>query len=160
MPDAPVILMPGEGERIAVGGAASVMKAVAASTGGAFSMSEVTIAAGFPGPPLHLHRHMTDSFFVLEGTLRVVAGGHEADLPPGGYALVPPGVPHTFSNPGDAPVRVLNLNSPGGWEGYLRDLAAAMPPDGPPDPEAFRRVFARYDVEAVEPGAPSSPAGP
>ncbi len=159
MPDVPVILMPGEGERIAAGGAVSVLKAVAAATGGAFSMSEVTIAARFAGPPLHLHRGMTDSFFVLEGTLRVVAGGREADLPAGGYALVPPGVPHTFANPGDTPVRVLNLNAPGGWEDYLRDLAAAMPADGPPDPEAFARVFARYDVEAVEPGG-VAPAGP
>jgi mannose-6-phosphate isomerase-like protein (cupin superfamily) len=159
VPDDPVILMPGEGERIAAGGAASLMKAVAATTGGAFSMSEVTVAPGFPGPPLHLHRRMTDSFFVLEGTLRVVAGDREADIPAGGYALVPPGVPHTFSNPGDTPVRLLNLNAPGGWEDYLRELAAAMPPDGPPDPEAFRQVFARYDVETVEPGAPAPPPG-
>ena len=145
-----VILMPGEGERIEVGGAVSAMKAVAATTGGAFSMAEVLVPAGFPGPPLHLHRRMTDAFYVLSGALRVTAGGRATDLPAGGFALVPPGVPHTFANPFAEDARVLNLNAPGGWEEYLRDLAEAVSFGGAADPEAFRRAFARHDVEVVE----------
>lgn len=55
---------------------------------------------------------------------------------------------------------VLEGTTPGGWEAYLRDLAAAMPADGPPDPEAFRRALARHDVETVDPAAPDPPAAP
>jgi hypothetical protein len=59
---------------------------------------------------------------------------------------VPPGVVHTFANRSAEPVRFLNLNTPGGWEDYIRDLAAATPADGPPDPRVMGEVLARHDV--------------
>ena len=64
------ILLPEEGERIAAGASTTaVMKATAATTGGAFSMSEATFPVGVNGPPPHAHRYTTDTFYVLEGTL-------------------------------------------------------------------------------------------
>ncbi len=121
-----VILLPGEGERIGVGNSTAVMKATAETTAGAFSMSEGTFPAGMKGPPQHAHRHTTDTFYVLEGTLHLTVGEREIDAPAGSYILVPPGIVHTFANTSDQPVRFLNINSPGGWENYLRDLADAM----------------------------------
>ena len=44
------MLMPGEGERVEAAGAVSIIRAGAETTGGAFSMSEVTLAPGFAGP--------------------------------------------------------------------------------------------------------------
>ncbi len=121
-----VILLPGEGERIGAGNSTAVMKATAETTAGAFSMSEGTFPAGMKGPPPHAHRHTTDTFYVLEGTLHLTVGEREIDAPAGSYILVPPGIVHTFANTSDQPVRFLNINSPGGWENYLRDLADAM----------------------------------
>jgi hypothetical protein len=43
-------------------------------------------------------------------------------------------------------VRFLNLNAPGGWEDYIRDLAAATPATGPPDLRVMGEVLARHDV--------------
>lgn len=56
--------------------------------------------------------------------------------------------PH-FSNRGDAPATFLNFNSPGGWESYMRDLAAASASGTPPTPEEIGRIAARYDFRAV-----------
>jgi hypothetical protein len=83
-----VILLPGEGERIAAGASTAVMKATAETTGGAFSMSEATFPAGMNGPPPHAHRYTTDTFYVLEGTLHMTVGDSEIDASPGSYILV------------------------------------------------------------------------
>jgi mannose-6-phosphate isomerase-like protein (cupin superfamily) len=138
-----VVLMPGEGESI--GSGAGVVKATAETTAGAFSINEGTFPAGFTGPPSHSHREMTDSFYVLEGTLHMAIGDREIDAPAGSYVLVPPGAVHTFANTSQAPVRVLNINSPAGFENYLRELAAAMQSGRMPTPEEFGRIAAKYD---------------
>ena len=140
-----VVLLPGQGERIEAGASTAVMKATAETTGGAFSMSEVTFPAGMNGPPPHAHGHTTDTFYVLEGTLHVTVGGREFDVPPGSYILVPPGVVHTFANTSEEPVRFLNLNTPGGWENYLRDLADAMDSGTMPGTPEFAKIVAKYD---------------
>lgn len=140
------VLGPGEGATYAVGTATSVFKATRESTAGSFSLAEVTIRPGTSGPPLHSHRELLDSFYVLEGILTVQVGDDEVEAPAGTYACAPPGVLHTFANRSDDPVRFLNLNTPGGWEDYIRDLAAATPADGPPDPRVMGEVLARHDV--------------
>ena len=109
-----VVLLPGQGERIEAGGLTTTVKATAATTGGAFSVLEGALPAGASGPPPHAHRQTTDTFYVLEGTLRVTVGGRELDAPAGSYILVPPGVVHTFANPSAAPARVLSISAPGG----------------------------------------------
>ena len=141
-----IVLLPGEGERIAVGAGATVVKATAETTGGAFSLAEATLPPGMAGPPPHAHRRTTDTFYILAGTLRLTLGGRTVDAPAGSYILVSPGVAHTFANASDdAPVRFLNLNAPGGWEHYLRDLAAAAHTGAIPGGAAFARIVARHD---------------
>jgi quercetin dioxygenase-like cupin family protein len=145
-----VVLLPGQGERIEAGALTAVMKATAATTGGAFSMSEGTVPAGVSGPPPHAHRQTTDTFYVLEGTLRVTVGGRAIDAPAGSYIVVPPGVVHTFANTSAAPARVLNINAPGGWEHYLRELAGAMRAGTFPGTAAFAQLVAKYDFVVPE----------
>ena len=145
-PGGGTVLESGEGTSYVVGTATSVFKATRESTAGSFSLAEVTIEPGTSGPPAHFHRELLDSFYVLEGTLAVLIGEDEVEAPAGTYACAPPGVVHTFANRSDEPVRFFNLNTPGGWEDYIRDLAAAMPADGPPDPQVMGEILARYDV--------------
>jgi mannose-6-phosphate isomerase-like protein (cupin superfamily) len=139
-----VIRGPGEGDEIALGPTIGHIKAGAEHTGGRFALTESTFAAGFQGPLPHLHREMHDCFYVVEGTLRFLVGGETVDAGPGTFVVVPPGVVHTFSNPTDAPARVLNIFAPAGLEGYLRELSA-LP--GPPTPEAMAGLASRYDFE-------------
>lgn len=141
-----VIHEPGEGERLPLGNSELVLHATSDVTDGTFFMSESTVEAGFPGPPLHRHQKLHDMFYVLEGTLTVNVEGETRELGAGSFVCVPPGVAHTFSNPGHAPVRFLNFNTPGGWENYMRDLAEAAKA-GPLTPDVMGPIASKYDFE-------------
>lgn len=143
---------PGEGENFELGGSRLSLKVGADGTNGTFFMSETTLAPGFVGPPLHIHREMHDMFYVLEGTLTVQVGEERSGAGPGSFLCVEPETPHTFANLSGAPVRFLNFSTPGGFEAYMRELAAAFADgDGPPAPEAIGRIASAYDVEVVGP---------
>ena len=142
-----VIRRPGEGEPLGMGETRAAILVSAEDTAGRYALVETIYAPGFRGPPPHIHREMVDSFYILEGTLRMTAGGEVVDAGPGSFVAVPPGVVHTFANETDAPARVLNLFAPGGFEAYLRELAA-LP--GPPDPATMAELASRYDFEVVD----------
>lgn len=140
-----VLHRPGEGETHALGASRVTIKATSDDTAGAFFLSEVTVEPGFPGPPPHTHEHLTDMFYVLEGTLTVRAGDETVEAPAGTFACFPPGTVHTFANRTDRPARFLNLSTPGGWERYMRDLAAASQ-DGPLTSQDMGAIAARHDL--------------
>jgi mannose-6-phosphate isomerase-like protein (cupin superfamily) len=142
-----IIHLPGEGERI--GDASTVtIKATGEDTNDSFYLGETTIASGFPGPPPHVHDRLHDMFYVLEGTLTMRLETETLELPAGSFVCVPPGVVHTFSNPGQTSVRFLNFNTPAGWENYMRDLGAALA-QGTPSPEEMGKIASRYDFRVA-----------
>jgi mannose-6-phosphate isomerase-like protein (cupin superfamily) len=146
----PTLRMPGEGENFEMGGSSLSLKATAENTDGGFFLSETVVEPGFAGPPLHIHHRLTDMFYVLEGVLTFRIGDEAVEGPPGTFVCAPPGVPHTFSNPSSEPVRFLNFNVPGGFEVYMRELAAAWTENGgPPDPATIGELAARHDFEVV-----------
>jgi mannose-6-phosphate isomerase-like protein (cupin superfamily) len=138
---------PGEGEHIG-GPSAVTIKATGDDTNNSFYLGEVVVAPGFAGPPPHVHEHLHDMFYVLDGTLTIRLGDETLELPPGAFACVPPGVVHSFSNPSDAPVRFLNFNTPAGWENYMRELDAVLAQSTPTQQE-IGRIASRYDFRAV-----------
>ncbi len=144
-----VIHGPGEGETLAMGPNTLVIKATSEITGGGFFLSETTLAAGTPGPPPHVHETLHDMFYVLEGTLTIRLEDGEREAPPGTFVCAPPGTVHTFRNASAEPVRFLNFNIPGGWENYMRELAAASAGGAIPTPEEIGRIASRYDFRPV-----------
>ena len=144
-----LVLRAGEGELHMLGPSSSAtIKATADATAGRFFLSECVLAPGFPGPPPHVHEQLVDSFYVLEGTLTIIAGQETVELGPGGFACALPGVRHTFANRSDEPVRFLNINAPGGFEQYMRDLAEAAAA-GPMTSERMGEIASRYDMRVV-----------
>jgi mannose-6-phosphate isomerase-like protein (cupin superfamily) len=139
-----IVHRPGEGERLEVGPTTLILHATAETTAGTMFLSESTVAPGFPGPPPHTHETLHDMFFILEGTLSFQVGEETLEAGPGTFISVPPGIVHTFSNPSETPVRVLNFNTPAGWEHYMRDLVAASA-DGPPTREEIGKIASKYD---------------
>jgi mannose-6-phosphate isomerase-like protein (cupin superfamily) len=141
------VLHAGEGEL--VGGATTVtIKAGGEQTGGTLYLGEVVAEPGFAGPPRHVHERVHDMFYVLDGTLTVQIGDQTVDLAPGAFACVPPGVVHTFSNSTQAPVRFLNLNTPSGWEDYMRDLSTTLARGGATQAE-IGQIASRYDFKVA-----------
>src|SRR5215813_650855 len=120
----PIVLRPGDGETIVLGTAGSTtFKAQGKDTGSRLSITESALAPGFPGPMPHRHRETFDIFYVLEGTIVFRLGNECLDAPAGSFVLVPPGVVHSFANPGEASARFLNIQAPAGLEQYLREVA-------------------------------------
>lgn len=143
------VLRPDEGEAIGVGRSSLVLKGTGASSDGVFFLSETTVEPGFPGPPPHVHRELHDLFYVLDGTLILRDGDETTTATAGSFACFPPGTVHTFSNPGDEPVRFLNFNTPAGWEGYMRELGAAFAGGGAPTPDEIGRIASRFDFQVA-----------
>jgi mannose-6-phosphate isomerase-like protein (cupin superfamily) len=140
------VVEPGDGELLDLGPSRSTVKGGVDDGMGSLAVLESTVSAGFPGPVLHLHEQMVDSFYVREGTLTLQVDGDTVEAGPGTYALVPPGNPHTFSNPGDEPVTVLNLMAPAGFERYLREAAAT---GGPIDAARMAEIASKYNFRAI-----------
>lgn len=59
----PIVYKPGEGEVVPVAGTDILLKAEGEHTGGHVGIIEYTAAPGFPGPPPHIHREMTEHTF-------------------------------------------------------------------------------------------------
>jgi len=86
-----------------------------------FNVSVITMAPGREGPSMHVHEDEDDAFYVLDGEITFTLGEEPEEIaaPPGTFVLVPPGVPHTFVNRTDTPVRILNLHAPAGFDRRL-----------------------------------------
>jgi quercetin dioxygenase-like cupin family protein len=85
-------------------------------------------------------------FYVLDGVLTMRLGDETHEVPAGSFVCVPPGIVHTFCNHSDSPVRFLNMNTPSGFEHYMRELGAAAE-KGPLTPEVMGPIASRYDFE-------------
>jgi len=143
-----IVRRPREGESIM--GGAVVFKAESSDGEGTFSLTETALPPGFPGPVPHVHERTLDSFYVLDGTLTLRLGDRQTDAGPGSYAIVPPGNVHTFANRTEAPVRMLNLMAPGGFEQYLKEVAAAAPAPGQmPARATMAEIASRHDFRPV-----------
>ncbi len=125
-------------------------------TDGAYSIHDNVIPPGSPGPRPHLHRNHEETFYILEGELRVRVDGRAITAPAGSFVVVPRGVVHQPSNPGAEPSRVLLVFSPGGMDRFFEEAAEGRVPlaEPPPkDPEVLERQEAfteRYGYEFAE----------
>lgn len=108
-------------------------------------LSEYTLEpGGQPGDP-HFHANHSDSFYVLEGELEFVIDGKAVRPPPGTLVVAPRGAIHAFPIAIGAPARFLNMHTPGGFERYLRELAATRARGEEPSAE----FMAAHDMHVV-----------
>ena len=147
--DQGIFFEPGEGLALSARGSSMHFKAVAASTGGAFSLMERELPVSNRRPPPHRH-HGPEGFYVLEGSIEFVVGGQSRIGGPGFWALVPGGVAHTFGNAGQSPARLLIIHAPAA-DGYFVELQALWGQAKPPTPEEERALMRRHGLEPVEP---------
>jgi mannose-6-phosphate isomerase-like protein (cupin superfamily) len=143
-----IVLQPGGGRSIDLGGFRMSVKATAQDTGGAFSLLESDEPAGF-GPPMHVHHDAAEAFYVLAGEYVIFLGGDEVLCPEGSFIFIPAGLPHGF-RVGRVPSRKLNLYTPAGMVGYFDEVSAAAR-SGPVSDETLTDIAARYSMEVLGP---------
>ena len=116
------IVGPDGGEIVRLGPATVRILEDGATTGHRLGIGEITVAPHSSGPPQHRHARHDEGFYVVSGTARFTIGATEYDAPAGTLAMIPPGAPHTFANPGDEPLVLLNTFTPDLYVQYFRDL--------------------------------------
>jgi quercetin dioxygenase-like cupin family protein len=116
----------------------------AEQTGGAFAIVEHDLAPRALGAPMHTHEREDEISHVTAGRLGVQIGEETIEAGPGDTVVKPRGIAHAFWNPGDEPVRFLELITPAGFEGYFAELEPILGVPGPPDFAALGAVMARY----------------
>jgi len=141
----PIIHPPGGGKVVGVLRDQSTFKVLSEQTGGAYAILEQKIPAGH-GPPLHVHGHETEIFYILEGQFEVTIGDQKVSAPAGAIVVGPRDIPHTFRNVGSEDGRLLLTVIPGRFANYFIEV------DGVADDDhaAIRAMAAKYDVEILE----------
>ncbi|MDI3405805.1 cupin domain-containing protein [Streptomyces cavernicola] len=83
------------------------------STGGEYGLYRVDMGPETVGPSTHFHKAMSESFFILSGTMRLFDGERWIDATSGDYLYVPVGGLHAFRNESGEPASMLMLFAPG-----------------------------------------------
>ncbi len=140
------------------GGFLLTFLATSEDTGGAFSLTYTEAQKGVSvEPPLHVHTREEESFYVMEGAITAYVGDEVIRVEAGNLLTLPRGVLHRYTI-GTEHARYLNLCTPGGFEGFLRELSEPAPsmtmppaPEGPPDIPRLIAAAAKYGIAIVAP---------
>ncbi|MGW5433676.1 cupin domain-containing protein [Streptomyces sp. NPDC004059] len=87
--------------------------ATSVTTRGEFGLYRVEMRAKAGGPKTHFHKSISESFYILDGTVRLFNGAQWVDAHKGDFLHVPQGGLHAFRNDSDAPADMLLLFTPG-----------------------------------------------
>jgi quercetin dioxygenase-like cupin family protein len=141
------VLGPTDGTTGQLGGIGVRFMIDAADSGGGFSLVEHPMPPRALGSPRHRHTREDEYSYVLEGQVGVQLGQETVYGERGDLIVKPRGQWHAFWNAGDSPARILEIISPGGFEGYFERLVALFGAGGPPDPAALEAVAADHGLE-------------
>jgi quercetin dioxygenase-like cupin family protein len=106
--------------------------------GDAFLLFEDTVDPG-KCTPLHIHPAADESFYLLDGSMRLHIDGVDHELLAGGVAVIPRGVPHAFLAQAHG-ARMLCLHTPGGGEDFYRTASEPAVPGEPPVTVDFDKI--------------------
>lgn len=141
----PVLVDPGDGERVNVIGDQQIIKLSGAQTGGAFAVIEQSYRPG-AGVPLHFHTQEDAVFYIVEGHMEFTVGGKTVSAGAGTTVLLPRAVPHS-SKAGPQGAKALVVLTPGGGEKMFRELDGLS--GGEQDFELVAGVCKKYGVHFV-----------
>lgn len=146
------VLRADEGEAFWWLGSLTLNKVTRHVTGGDLDIVDHRVPAGY-APPLHVHRHQDEVFYVIDGTFAVHCGDQDWAAGPGSLVFLPRQVPHGFVVSEDGPGRTLLINAPAGFSDVITELGTrtgdlVLPgQDVPlPDPDRVTAVSERHGI--------------
>lgn len=129
------------------GGGSADYLATGASTNGHFGLYRWNMAEAPSGPKPHFHKTITESFYVLSGTVRLFNGDRWIDGRPGDFLFVPEGGIHAFRNESREPASMLILFTPGApREPYFETLAEVGKTGLTLTPEEWKEFYLHHDT--------------
>ena len=106
----PIVVRPGDGARVG-----NVEFLARTRDTPRFTLGIIDFAAGRL-LEAHVHDDEDDAFYILEGELTFITDDGDLRAPAGTFVLVPPGVGPRLRTDTDAPVRILNIHAPAGFD--------------------------------------------
>lgn len=120
----PLILQPGNGKTVHIRSSTCTFKVTGEETNGHFGLFEFVMPPETSGASPHIHKEMTEIFYVIEGDVELVLDQQSIAASPGTLMRVPPNTPHGFSNPGFVSAKLLIMFCPAdSREKYFEGLA-------------------------------------
>jgi mannose-6-phosphate isomerase-like protein (cupin superfamily) len=141
------IVRAGEGELALSGATQMRILEDGTTTSHRLGIGEITIAPHTSGPPQHRHARHDEGFYVVTGIAQFTVGETSYEAGPRTLVMIPPGAPHTFANPGDEPLVLLNTFTPDLYVQYFRDLRDMIAAGEPLTGGTIETVMARYATE-------------
>jgi len=138
------VVGPDSGEVIQLGPARIRIMEDGGTTSHRLGIGEITLPPHSEGPPQHRHAKHDEGFYVVSGTARFTVGTTDHVAPAGTLVMVPPGAPHTFANPGDEPLVMINTFTPDLYVQYFRDLRDAVDAGNEMTAQAVIDVMSHY----------------
>ena len=121
--------------------------ATGASTGGDYGLYRWHMAGPPSGPGPHFHKSLSESFFVLDGTIALYDGAKWVSATPGDFLYVPEGGIHGFRNESGRPATMLILFAPGApRERYFEGLVERATKSEQPSEDELAEFFLRHDT--------------
>jgi mannose-6-phosphate isomerase-like protein (cupin superfamily) len=115
------------------------------ATDGQFGLFEWNFAEEPGGPSPHFHKTFSESFYILDGAVRLFDGRTWVDATKGDFLYVPEGGIHAFRNENGA-ASMLILFSPGpARETYFEELVAIRESGRQLSYDEWTEVYARHD---------------
>jgi quercetin dioxygenase-like cupin family protein len=144
--ETPLLLNPGDGKEVTVGASRLFVKLFSEQTNNRMTITEYVLSPNFPGPPPHKHKTIEHAWYVLEGTLSAQLEDKETTITAGGFVFIPKRLVHAFSNKSEAVVRLLAIDTPGGFEKYYDELQAAFGDGKAIDQQVIKDIQLKYDT--------------
>lgn len=100
------------------------------------------------GPPLHIHPHQDEIFFIVQGKYLFQVGNDKHTLNAGDTIFLPRTVPHTFAQLTDNGKMFFLFQPSGKMEDFFRAIGNLT---APPTPEQGAEIFTDHDMKVVGP---------
>ena len=124
--------------------------ATTALTDGHFGLFQWDMVPQAGGPDAHYHKTFSESFYVLDGEVRLYDGANWVTAVKGDYLYVPANGVHAFRNDSDAFASMLILFAPGPpRERYFIEAAEIAESGRQLSPEERTEFLARHDQYMV-----------
>lgn len=137
-----------------------IVRAGAEDTGGVCAVLEMRHPPE-TGPPLHVHEHEEEGFYILEGRYRFTLFNPDKqtrEVGAGDFVMAARGVAHSFRSLGPETGKMLVYFTPAGAEAYF-EASSLIPPDDPDrkarcqdlDRRFGMTIIRRQNIVSVEP---------
>ena len=124
------------------------IKISGSDTGGDLAVFEQTGLTPNGGPPLHIHPHQDEWFYVIEGDYHFQVGEEKHSLKAGDTIFLPRNVQHAFVQLTEKGKMIVSYLPAGKMEAFFKVTGGWA---SPPSKEEVAKVFAKHEMKVVGP---------